>query len=623
MQAERTSCPAADQRGHEAAQPSAKIAPMTVAWQRVLVTVLTALSLAIIAPDFTLAWSHLGSFGMQFAADGKIVDVFDRSSAAGAGIRTGDRVDLAATPLLSRRWVETGEALAPEGTTARFVIARDGRSRDVTLSAARASRSVADDVSNAVLIASWLVFLAIAGALCYLRPSRMTWAFFWYAFVSCVPSVVVVPTAAPFAGFVAFTVATTCQAAAGLFLVLFALRFPGDVAVGWRRRAEVVTWSAIGAVLAFSVYLSLKELFAPDGFIIAADSVLGGIQIASTIAAAATFAVTYRQAQGMDRARIRWVLVGLGVGQTGLLAFQIIAQVPPLTIAVPVWAINYDLALLLAIPLTIAYSIARHRIFDVRIVVSRALVYALITAGIVVALALVEVVVGKVLARSQLAAILEVVVSVAIGVTLSGVHKRLERSVDAVLYRRRGIAERRLNRLSAGIVHASSATSVAETIVRETSDALGLTSAAFFRRGDAAYRRVAAFGWDDAALAPLNADAPAVLQLRAEHSPLRLSDATWVGLPLPLGERRPVLAVPIGVRGAVEAIAFFGPHQSGEDLDGKEVGMLVALLRATGEALDHIATGAVIERMRRLEQELALLRQAHETAQSPREPTTS
>jgi energy-coupling factor transporter transmembrane protein EcfT len=96
----------------------------------------------------------------------------------------------------------------------------------MTLTAAWTSRAAPDDVSNFVLVAAWTAFLVIAASLCFMRPSRMTWAFFCYAFVACCTTVVFVPTSLPFAWYAAYIIFASTQNVAGLFLVLFAAPLP-------------------------------------------------------------------------------------------------------------------------------------------------------------------------------------------------------------------------------------------------------------------------------------------------------------------------------------------------------------------------------------------------------------
>jgi hypothetical protein len=92
--------------------------------------------------------------------------------------------------------------------------------------------------------------------------------------------------------------------------------------------------------------------------------------------------------------------------------------------------------------------------------------------------------------------------------------------------------------------------------------------------------------------------------MRGEATPVRFNEATWVGLPFPSGAGQPVLAIPITLRGTIEAIAFFGSHVSGEDIDGEEIVMLTQLLRAAGEALDKLSNEAMHERLAGLERQL-------------------
>jgi hypothetical protein len=55
---------------------------------------------------------------------------------------------------------------------------------------------------------------------------------------------------------------------------------------------------------------------------------------------------------------------------------------------------------------------------------------------------------------------------------------------------------------------------------------------------------------------------------------------------LVVGEH-PVLAVPISVRNELRAIALYGPHRRGDDLDPDEVSTLATLAGGASAALDH------------------------------------
>jgi hypothetical protein len=463
-----------------------------------------------------------------------------------------------------------------------------------------------DDVTNEVVGVAWIAFVLIAGTLCFLSPTRMTWAFFSYSLASCITSLGVAPYIVPFGWFMVLQGIEATGVASGLILVLFALRFPSDEVRGWRRSAERVTIAAILVALALAEYTAYKELLNPDWLIGPLYSLVGAIEIAGTLAAIATFAIAYTQAEIGDRARYRWVFAGLAIGQSGLLVFQVLTTIPAVTIAWPPWAINVVLALQLAIPLTVAYAVVRHRVFDVRIVVSRALVYALLTAILVACVAGIRFVANTFLEQTRSAAALELLVSIALGFGLNAGYKRVEQLVDSILYRGRTRAAQRLRRLARGLIHATSAASIADAVTREPFDALSLTSAALFRLGDGVYVRAAACAWDAVPLAPLPVDAPAVLQMQAEAAPVRFAESTWPAMSFPGGDERPAIAIPIALRGKIEAIAFFGSHRSGEDVDGEEVVILTNLLRAAGEAFDKLAIDSMLERIAALERQVSL-----------------
>ena len=80
-------------------------------------------------------------------------------------------------------------------------------------------------------------------------------------------------------------------------------------------------------------------------------------------------------------------------------------------------------------------------------------------------------------------------------------------------------------------------------------------------------------------------DDPLVLQLLASKQPVMSYDITMSAAALPAGRLRPAVAMPMLVRSSLEAIVFYGPHQSEEDLDPSEIETLEYLMEAASSAL--------------------------------------
>ena len=99
-----------------------------------------------------------------------------------------------------------------------------------------------------------------------------------------------------------------------------------------------------------------------------------------------------------------------------------------------------------------------------------------------------------------------------------------------------------------------------------------------------------------------------MLQLRASQRPVAGNDVAWGAHELPAGAAYPAIALPIFVRGQLNAIVFYGPHSSGEDLDPEEIEVLEDLMRAAAAAYDHCEAQVALAKMALLEAEVTSLR---------------
>jgi len=317
---------------------------------------------------------------------------------------------------------------------------------------------------------------------------------------------------------------------------------------------------------------------------------------------------TYVRRHGADRQRIRWVVFGFAVALLSSLAGTIIGTEATNT----PFAVQAGISLLsIFAPITVAYAIVRHRVIDVNFVVSRTLVYGILTTLFVALFAFVDWFVGHVLDQTRWALVAEVGVAIAVGFWLNGLHARVDRFVDSVLFRKRHEAERRLARLARGLPHASSSALVDSMLVREPVDALELASAALFRRcASGTFDRVAAVDWSDQSIAALPLDDPLVPYLDGERGALRLSELHWSSADVPTGAARPVLAFPIMVRHRLEGIALYGAHRGGEDFDPDELQWLNALAVAAGAAFDHLEAEALRNELDELKREREAQRHA-------------
>ncbi|MBO0715808.1 MAG: hypothetical protein J2P55_00530, partial [Rhizobiales bacterium] len=163
---------------------------------RALLVALTFWALAMVVPDFYRVYEPLGSFGFYANNDGIITDVQgpfleqSASPAFQAGLRVGDRLDLAQMRCIPIRTLRCATAMAALGG---FRLVSNGQRAELVLAAVpgHAAREISIVASQrpydgwvlAVLlvdqVAAMLVILAAAW-LVWTKPGIMTWGFFLY-----------------------------------------------------------------------------------------------------------------------------------------------------------------------------------------------------------------------------------------------------------------------------------------------------------------------------------------------------------------------------------------------------------------------------------------------------------
>jgi hypothetical protein len=574
-------------------------------WRVVAVLAIALFALLNTVTDTVLLWHPFADLGLSVDSSYTVIGVHPGSSADRAGVRVGDHIDMAATPAATRRFLATGVAAVPDGAHLTVALRKPNGVQLVDLRGEPHLRSAADDATNALLMLATLATVAIGTWIVLLRPSKMTWAFFLYCASSGTLAVTTGVNLPPLAAGVDLALFGAMTTASFVPFAIFALRFPADRADGWRRWAQAVLLWSLAALVPLGIYVFIGPFLGwPIEAAAFAGSTLGVAGVAFVVV---TFALAFFHAPPADRAKIRWVGLGLIVGYSGPLAFNIGSSVPGIAFDWPLPVLNAVNALEIAVPISVAYVILRHRVFDVRFVLGRAAVYGAVTTIVVVGVTLLDFLVGKILSETRLAAIGEAAVAIVVGLSLNGLHKRVEGAVDALFFRGRRRAEQRLKRISEGLLHAETADAITRALVTEVSSSLQLSSCAVFRREDGWFVCDAAVGWDSTTQG-IEAGAGAILALGARRAPLAIRDGVWPAGLLPAGDAAPLYAVPIASRIRLDAFVLVGPHIGGEQLDPTELELLGDLCNSAAIAYEHLDAMLAILRASSLEAENTTLR---------------
>ncbi|MBV8689817.1 MAG: hypothetical protein JOZ59_06920 [Candidatus Eremiobacteraeota bacterium] len=546
----------------------------------VFVALLATFLLGFSLPDFIRVFGHpLYDFGYA-RNDAYIAAVAAGSPADRAGVRPGDWIDFPGTPPSARVVASVPGTIIPHKMFSISIV-HEGQRRMVSMAADLREPLYREPLIVARELAM-LVFVFVGVTLVLLRPSPMTWGFFLFCCAFNPAPYAVAITTLPFAITMTQQLLLTPIFSAGIAgLIVFALRFPTGTLHGWRIAAERIGIGAMLPLAAFVLWEAIRFDFI-DSSTRVGSRILLTIGFVYLSVACVALLLTYFYSSGRERPRIRWLVVG---SAAAIIASGFDNMIKP---SAPYWAHASLEFLTILMPLSVAYAVIRHRVIDVSFVISRALVYAVLTTIIVAIFALIDWLLGRVLAQTRLALAAEVAAALGLGFWMNGLHRRIDQFIDRVLFRQRYLAAQRLARASAGLPHAVAETAVDEMLVNEPADALKLASAAVFRRAEDGFVRRASVNWPEDSMRSVPADEQLILLLIGEHGPMKLRDTGWTRADLPHGDREPALAVPVLVRNRLIAFALYGSHRNGEALDPSEAAALEQLAISGGVAYDHI-----------------------------------
>jgi hypothetical protein len=559
----------------------------------ILVTliVVTVYYLPIGHVDFVENWGE-GTFGVTIPP--RIADVVtvDRGSSADrAGIRVGDRlVDRGDYEIASR-------VRSPyPGERERLEFERGTVMYRVTLTAApNPSFGIWQRIGGILAYIPPTVFLIVAFLLVFLRPSIMSWAFYVFAvgYFGTSPvymywSHVLSPLTYLALSFVLSTVFGPWSV---LPLLPFILRFPDGDVLGWRRKVD--SWVWLFLAVSYAMYVVEWRYYWSSESVPAWDTIASAVIPLVTFALAGLItAKNFAMATPSDRQRYGFLVIGL---LASFIAYAVYF-VPGVPFAVGQVA-GFAVVLM---PICIAYAVFRLRVLDVNFVLNRALVYGLLSLGVVAFVSLLDWFFSRVLAVGRLALGLELAATIAVGFLLDRINRVTETFVEAVFFRRRRLAERHLRRAAAALPYATDEAAIVEGLVQVPVDALELAAAALYRRsaGGARFDGVATSLQTQVAPPGFDANDLLVRMLLADESIVWLDD---VRSHLD-AENAAIytLAVPVTVRHGLVSFTLYGAHANGAQLDPDEVEMLQELAREAARAYDHVEAERARERYTQL-----------------------
>jgi hypothetical protein len=590
---------------------------------RVLLVALTFWALAMVVPDFYRLYQPLGSFGFYSNNDGIITDVQGpfrnqtESPAFQAGLRVGDRLDLAQMRCIPIRTLRCASAMAALGgfrlvanqqRAELLMVAAPGRpAREVDIIA---KQRPYDGWVLAVLlldqVAAILVVLAAAW-LVWTRPGIMTWGFFlyviWFNPGQSAQYYALLQQYSPIALLTQNIVGSIAQGVGSAGFIWFALRAPNDkTTLRWRPVELILPFIAI--VLAGLLTLSYANLLGYPTEAVTRAGVLSG----NVVAACAFLILLARQKElpPQDYQRLRWVIWGCLIGlpalvfadagtTTTLLNHLWPGYSPPEQLWGLLYLVNGVLCLL------VSEAVRRPYVVKVSIPLRRVTILGLLLSLPVLFLHESVYHIGEAVSENvTLPAWAWIAIAAAFVFLISKIHESAAHYLDWLF--NRSVAKAG-ERLGDAVLKADNYGEVEAQIVQGVRTALGLTSASMFREQDHTFRRTSADqSWDNAARI-LDPRDP-ILERGYAHRPYDIEGQAAARNDLPDGLMRPILAVPVGDQLRCLGLALYGPHGTGNALSHDERSMLAELADKAASVFMKISDEQLRSRITALEIEL-------------------
>lgn len=222
------------------------------------------------------------------------------------------------------------------------------------------------------------------------------------------------------------------------------------------------------------------------GKVFASVQTLGtALLLLALVLTAASLVVRFRRSRGVERQQLKWFAFAGVVALTGL-TFAAFAEVLPGTWGDPVGAAGWAMfafAALLGIPVATGIAIFRHRLYDIDRVVNRTLVYAALTATLLMTYAASVLVLGRLLTPLTGDSDLAVAGStLTVAALFRPARKRIQFTVDRRFYRHRYDAARTLDDFTTRLRHELDLDAVGTDLRAVTQDVLQPTHVSLWIR---------------------------------------------------------------------------------------------------------------------------------------------
>ena len=545
---------------------------------RISVVVFLAASLLwfSLAPLRGLFWLHPGSFGITADSGMQITDIDSSGPASRAGLRIGDRFDVA-TSFEKRLYLEHVRNPAPQQRLTLQVRQPTGQPRSVTIVADTMALDSSDIAEYFVFTVVDLVFVLVGSILVLLRPSKMTWAFFLFC-IGTAPGIMLgyywLPAWLVFASGV-FVYAL--QALGFAAFLVFCVRVPSDRAVGGWRYIEWVAAPLVFIILlvcSIAIDLSIAGVSNANPV---AERIQGAIFNATYVCGVLALVATFYRERGAERKRLAWIMAGFIILLGSKVAINLAD--PTANIYTTTW-LPLVPTLGVAMPLTVAYAVLRHQAFHVGSIANRTLVYGLFLCTGFAAFALLDLLATKKFAKNQFEIGLDVAIALAIGLSFQFIHPRAIRLIDRIFLPERYHAAIALEKLRNTLSPIRSLDDAPNRAVEVVATELMLSSLAIFKKvPDGGFVRLASAGWPKGAAWHIFAGDPLARSFGSSQRVGLVEALAAEQLKVSREPGRPSVGMSLSPQTPGESLLLVGKHVNGRRPDRDEVRGIASLLR--------------------------------------------
>ncbi len=544
----------------------------------ILVVACSALLLAIVAPSMfeNPPWPYSGVSQQDGPIGARLTVTIERNSPAyRAGLRTSDALGCLSARNNSRLFDVYAPNLLYTPDPISLCAFRHGTWRNVTFAPTPMPPPglMYGTLWIATLrLAVFIIFLIVGSALVVARPSLMTWLLFGYCCAN-------VPWAAaqgmllwlPGTSYAtAKTLLSVLTYSAGPLLALFTLVVPENgVPRGWRGKTF---WTVVALSLGYFGLSVATDLATTVNFGPLTSWIDEGFTALTVLLVVARLVTMERP----DRARFGWAAFAI--------MFGIVCNVVRNDVLNNVISIAGGV-LTVVMPLCLMYAILRRHVIDVRFVLSRTVVYGIVTTLVVAIIGVVDWATSAYLSEVRTALAIDAAVTIALGLALHRGYNWIESAIDAVLFRKKHAAEAYLRRAARSLLRADGEETIDAVLVGDPYEALDLSMAALFRARGNAYACVASVGWTSAETVALARGHDLVRFLAVERARIAVADLrAHVRAQFLEAGAVPAVAIPVLCDDELFGFAVYGLHRDGTQLDPDEIESLEHLCEMAAQA---------------------------------------